>query len=91
MTSLVILFGIGGLSDVGRHAVLAAAENKSVDRITVITEYPEKLSEKNWECNCLTDGHINPFKISDYGSKLEMTKTNSWKEEQVDLSKHFMP
>ena len=89
MANIIILFGIGGLSDVGRHAVLAAAENKSVERITVITEYPEKLNEKNWDCNCLPDGHTNPFDVTDIALKLKLVKVDSWKEEQIDLSKHF--
>ena len=44
-SSLVVLYGIGGLSDVGRHAILAALEQPSVRKITVITEYPELLDE----------------------------------------------
>ena len=35
---LVVLYGIGGLSDVGRHAILAALEQTShkLEKITVI-------------------------------------------------------
>ena len=69
---LIILYGIGGLSDVGRHAILAALENKSIEHITVITEQPKKLNEKNWECNCHQEGHTNPFDDKAYVSKLTM-------------------
>ena len=87
---LVILYGIGGLSDVGRHAILAALENESVKHITVITEYPEKLDDKSYECNCFPDvGHTNPFNDPEQVSKLEMVKIDSWKSEQADLYKHF--
>eukprot|EP00970_Alexandrium_tamarense_P019838 scaffold14521_cov200-Alexandrium_tamarense.AAC.2 len=86
---IVILYGIGGLSDVGRHAILAALEKPSVEHITVITSYPELLDEKNWECNCLPDsGHTNPFNDPAYAKRLEMVKINSWKNDH-DLSKHF--
>ena len=52
---LVILYGIGGLSDVGRHAVQVAVEKKKqkeLEQITVLTRYPELLEEKNWKCGC---------------------------------------
>ncbi|KAL7514618.1 hypothetical protein ACHAXN_011960 [Cyclotella atomus] len=89
MTSrLIILYGIGGLSDVGRHAILAALENKSVQHITVITEHPDKLNDKNWECNC-DKGHTNPFNDSANVSRLKMVSINSWKKEQPDLGMHF--
>ena len=89
-SKLIILYGIGGLSDVGRHAILAALEHKSVQHITVITEYPEKLNEKNWECNCSPkDGHTNPFNDAENASRLKMVKIDTWKNEQVDLSTHF--
>lgn len=87
---LIILYGIGGLSDVGRHAILAALENESVQHITVITEYPEKLDEFNWECNCFPEkGHVNPFNDPGNGSKLEMVKIDSWKTDRAALSQHF--
>jgi hypothetical protein len=46
--SLVVLYGIGGLSDVGRHVILAALEQPSITKVTVITEYPKLLDESNW-------------------------------------------
>lgn len=79
----------GGLSDVGRHAILAALEKKdpSVDKITVITEYPEKLNEKNWDS---AGEKSNPFDDPDAASKLEMVKIDTWKNDQPNLSKHFV-
>jgi hypothetical protein len=79
----------GGLSDVGRHAILAALENQLIDKITVITEYPEKLNETNWDCGCV-GGHTNPFDDSENASRLEMVKIDTWKKEQTDLAKHFV-
>jgi len=86
---LVILYGIGGLSDVGRHAILAALEKPSIDKVTVITEYPEKLDEENWECNC-PGGHTNPFSLPDASQRLEMVKVDTWKNEQQGLANHFV-
>lgn len=88
-SKLIILYGIGGLSDVGRHAILAALEHKATEHVTVITEYPEKLDEKNWECNCFKDGPTNPFSDSANASRLKMVKIDTWKNEQADLSEHF--
>ncbi|KAL3776833.1 hypothetical protein ACHAW5_001181 [Stephanodiscus triporus] len=85
---VVVLYGIGGLSDVGRHAILAALENRSIDKITVITEYPEKLNENNWDCGCV-GGHTNPFDDPDNASRLDMVKIDSWTKEQPDLATHF--
>jgi hypothetical protein len=85
---LVVLYGIGGLSDIGRHAILAGLEKKNVEHITVITEYPELLDETNWECGC-PDGHTNPFNVEEYASKLTMVKIDSWKNDQPNLSEHF--
>ena len=85
---LVVLYGIGGLSDVGRHAILAALEHPSVQKITVITEYPEKLDEKQWECGC-PGGHTNPFNNPENASKLDMVKIDTWKKLQPDLARHF--
>ncbi len=84
---LVVLYGIGGLSDVGRHAILAGLE-KNVEHITVITEYPGMLNENSWECGC-PDGHTNPFNDEAYASKLTMVEIDSWKNEQPNLSEHF--
>jgi len=80
---LVILYGIGGLSDVGRHAILAALE-KNVSHITVITSFPEKLDEKNWDSY---GDKTNPFDDVANKGRLEMVKVDSWKDELP--SKHF--
>jgi hypothetical protein len=82
---LVVLYGIGGLSDVGRHAILAALEQPSVSHVTVITEYPELLDEKQWECNC--DAHTNPSKT--HSNKVTMIPIDSWENKQENLAQHF--
>jgi len=84
---LVVLYSIGGLSDVGRHAILAALE-KNVEHITIITEYPDILNEKSWECGC-PNGHTNPFNDEAHASKLTLVTIDSWKNEQPNLSEHF--
>ncbi|KAG7340698.1 NADPH-binding protein [Nitzschia inconspicua] len=73
---LVILYGIGGLSDVGRHAILAALEQPAVSHITVVTEYPELLDEKRWECGC-KEPHTNP--ATDHPEKIKVVGIDSWK------------
>ena len=55
MTRLVILYGVGGLSDVGRHAVQVAVEKRvkgEIQGLTVLTPNPELLDEPNWNCGC---------------------------------------
>lgn len=93
--TLVVLYGIGGLSDVGRHAILAAMERPAaVEKIIVITEYPELLDEENWECSC-PGGHTNPTikSSSPTSDELEVdisvVKINSWKKDQPNLKEHF--
>lgn len=91
---LVILYGIGGLSDVGRHAILAALEQPTIEQITVITEYPELLDvTKHWECSC-PGGHSNPAK--DHPTRVQLvplpggTATETaWKIPQPELAQHF--
>jgi len=56
---LVILYGIGGLSDVGRHAVQVAVSmkaQKQIESITVLTPYPKLLDEPNWNSWCPPEG-----------------------------------
>jgi len=85
--SVVILYGIGGLSDVGRHAILAALEKPEVSKITVITEYPEKLDETNWDSH---GEKSNPFNNPKYSPRLFMVKVeDSWKKPQANLTRHF--
>lgn len=91
---LVILYGIGGLSDVGRHAILAALEQPTVEHVTVITEYPELLDLSNWECSC-PGGHSNPSK--DHPDRVTVVplfgeggrQPYSWQNPPPNLSQHF--
>ena len=83
--SLVILYGIGGLSDVGRHAILAAMERKDVSKITVLTEFPELLDVSNWECGC-PEPHTNPCGDKGGDERVTAIKIES---HQQDLSEHF--
>lgn len=98
---LVILYGIGGLSDVGRHAILAALEQPTVEHVTVITEYPELLDLSNWECSC-PGGHSHPAKdhpdrvtvVPLWGDDDDDDKKNprqpySWQNPPPNLSQHF--
>ena len=64
-------------------------EKPTIDKVTVITEYPELLDEKNWDCNC-PGGHTNPFNDPSLSSRLEMVKIDTWKKEQPNLSQHFI-
>lgn len=85
---LVVLYGIGGLSDVGRHAILAALEQATVSHVTVITEYPELLNETRWECGCPTP-HTNP--ATDHPDKVQVIGIDSWKTgNHVDVLKEHM-
>lgn len=86
---LVILYGIGGLSDVGRHAILAALEQPAVEHITVVTEYPELLNETRWECGC-TEPHTNP--ATAHPDKVTVVPiVDSWKTgNHVELLKEHM-
>jgi hypothetical protein len=85
---LVVLYGVGGLSDVGRHAILAALEPPYSDhivKVSVVTEYPELLDDHDWECGC-TGGHTNPSK--DFPDKVVVVPINgSWNDSGVDYSK----
>ena len=85
---LVVLYGVGGLSDVGRHAILAALESPYADhvvKVSVVTEYPELLDEQNWECGCV-GGHTNPSK--DFPDKVNIVPiSGSWNDADKDYSK----
>jgi len=86
MKHLAVLYGIGGLSDVGRHAILAAVE-QNISKVTVITEYPELLDEPNWECGCEKQ-HTNP--VNQYGKdRIKVVPIDSWKKPQIDLAQHL--
>jgi len=83
---LVILYGVGGLSDVGRHAVQAALERPDdVESITVLTQFPEALQEANWKCGCekphaFTDGEK---------ARMKVVTVKSWKDQHDELKVHF--
>jgi len=83
---LVILYGIGGLSDVGRHAVQLAVEKKKakeLDHITVLTRYPELLAEPNWKCGC-----PEPHVFSEEDKKLfDLVTVKKWSDKS--LTSHF--
>jgi hypothetical protein len=79
---LVILYGSGGLSDVGRHAVQAALEIPGVE-CKVLTQHPEMLEESNWKCGC-PQGH----QLSEQDRKrIQVIPVKSWKD--TSLSAHF--
>jgi NAD(P)H-binding len=86
MAKLVILYGVGGLSDVGRHAVQVAVEKKTkgeIESITVLTPYPELLEESNWACGC-----PEPHKFSDDEKKMfNLVPVKDWNDSS--LKSHF--
>lgn len=83
---LVILYGsVGGLSDVGRHAVQACLEIPNTS-CTVLTEQPELLEEKNWNCGC-TEPH-GTFSESDK-QRMKIVRINSWNVDEEDLAQYF--
>jgi len=78
MKNLVVLYGQGGLSDVGRHAVLVALQEKGCS-VTVLTQHPELLEEENWKCGC-----PEPHVISDDLRKnLKMVPVRNWDDEAL--------
>lgn len=86
-TRLVILYGIGGLSDVGRHAIQAALKVPSVESIRVLTQHPELLQLPNWKCGCPT-----PHSFSEQEKKcIQVIPVKDWndKEENLKLWPHF--
>jgi NAD(P)H-binding len=83
---LVILYGVGGLSDVGRHAILAALERSDVEHVTVLTQHPELLGqETRWNCGCET-----PHVISESDqARLTIVPVKSWKDDTTSITPHF--
>jgi uncharacterized protein YbjT (DUF2867 family) len=79
---IVILYGTGGLSDVGRHCVQAALEVQGVE-CRVLTQHPKMLEESNWECGCLDSHHFT----EEEKKRLDVIPVDSWDAE--DLSSHF--
>ena len=83
MSRLVILYGIGGLSDVGRHAVRAALDNSNVAKICVLTQHPELLELPNWKCSC-----PDPHTFTDEERKrFEVVPVKEWNDQ--GLTAHF--
>jgi len=66
-------------------------EPPTIEKITVITEYPEKLNEKNWDSGSPSRRtHSNPFDDPRNASRLEMVEIDAWKRTiDRDLSEHF--
>jgi hypothetical protein len=79
---LVILFGKGGLSDVGRHALQAALEQPGVE-CRVLTQHPEMLKEANWNCGCPDD---HSFSLEEE-SRFQVIPVDSWQDD--NLLDHF--
>ena len=82
-TVLAILYGKGGLGDVGRHAILAALERNDVASVKVFSQHPETLEEENYKCGCLK---AHSFTV-EQRKRIEIIPVkNNWKD---DLSAHF--
>lgn len=83
--NIVVLYGIGGLSDVGRHAVLAGLERTDdIDHVTILTQHPDLLEESNWNCGC-EEPHSFTEKDRERMTIVHIEK--SWKE--TDLSPYL--
>lgn len=79
---LAILYGPGGLGDVGRHAILAALERDDVASIKVLSEHPKTLNEKNWKCGCPNDHTFT----EEQRKRMEIIPVkDNWK----DITSHF--
>lgn len=86
-SSLVILYGVGGLSDVGRHAVLAALD-AGVESIRVLTQHPELLELPNWKCSCPTPHSFTEAERR----RIRVVPVKDWQDEdeyQTSLQQHF--
>lgn len=78
---LAVLYSKGGLGDVGRHAILAALERKDVSYIKVLSEHPETLEEKNWNCGCPQDHEFT----NEERDRIEIIPVKDW----TDITGHF--
>lgn len=86
---LVILYGVGALSDVGRHAILAALErsNDVVEKVTVLTKHPDMLMDANWNCGC-----EEPHKYKENESKdkrVQIIPIQNWKKDGDKITQHM--
>jgi hypothetical protein len=83
LARIVILYGTGGLSDVGRHAVQAALERSDVESIKVLTQHPQLLNESSWKCGCK-----KPHEFSEQDrQRFEVIPVKSWNDD--NLGSHF--
>ena len=81
---LVVLYGVGGLSDVGRHAVQAALERPEVQHITVLTLHPQLLEESRWNCGC-----PEPHVFTDVDrARMTVVPVKTWSN-PAELVSHF--
>jgi len=84
MHRLVVLYGMGGLSDVGRHAVQVALRSDEIEHVTVLTQHPELLDESNWKCGC-----PEPHCLTEADrQRLTVVPVQSWKTD-ASLDTHF--
>jgi hypothetical protein len=81
---LVILYGVGGLSDVGRHAIQAALERSEVDHVTILTRHEKLLEETKWNCGC-TEPHT--FTNADK-ERMTVVPVQSWSN-HADIAVNF--
>ena len=91
---LVILYGIGGLSDVGRHAVQVAVDlmqhpqqpskeqrsGSTLSEVVVLTKYPDLLKEPNWNCGC-PEPHAVDL------NRIKLVPVKAWND--PGLAEHF--
>ena len=80
---LVVLYGLGGLSDVGRHAILAALERDDVEHVTILTRHPQ-LIEPDAQWNCACSSPEQPHMVSDADqSRMTIVPVQSWKDDNI--------
>jgi NAD(P)H-binding len=87
MARLVILYGVGGLSDVGRHAVQVAllehtAADNVVRHVTVVAQAPHHLllQDANWKCGCEEPHSIDV----NNNERLTVVSVPSWQPQDAD-------
>lgn len=82
---LLILYGLGGLSDVGRHAVqVALEEHPEIQDVTVLTKFPHLLEEPNWNCGCETPHSFT----EEQRKRMKVIHVQDWKKDK-NLAEHF--
>lgn len=78
---MVILYGYGGTSDVGRHAIQVALDEHKDVSVVVLTQHPELLSETNWHCGCQPEHTLDLERIE------KLVKVDTWDDDS--LTHHF--